>query len=197
MSCRNWKQYSWFDSRSPSHRVPWWVLIWIKRSPLVFIVLSFVCFSIGLVLFTYSSGQHKITSTVTTVFSAFSCFGLAAVSAWFMSERWIFGQHKGGKLLADVLADFKMRIYSTPAMSWWVHTSGAYMADIITWTRKRWRKAMNFCTRTITFTRLQIKLRIRRVNDLESPETGEMKPSEEFLSISERIHVLQPCRASC
>lgn len=44
-------------SRSPGHRVPWWVLIWIKRSPLVFLVMSVACFSSGLMLFTYSSHQ--------------------------------------------------------------------------------------------------------------------------------------------
>jgi hypothetical protein len=44
-------------SRSPGDRVPWWVLIWIKRSPLVFLVISVACFSAGLVLFTYSTNQ--------------------------------------------------------------------------------------------------------------------------------------------
>ena len=44
-------------SRSPGHRVPWWVLIWIKRSPLVFLVLSVACFSIGLCCFAYASHQ--------------------------------------------------------------------------------------------------------------------------------------------
>jgi hypothetical protein len=48
-------------SRSPGHRVPWWVLIWIKRSPLVFLVLSVACFSVGLVLFAYSSQQAGIS----------------------------------------------------------------------------------------------------------------------------------------
>lgn len=48
---------NWPCSRSPGHRVPWWVLIWIKRSPLAFLVLSVACFSIGLVLFAYSSNQ--------------------------------------------------------------------------------------------------------------------------------------------
>jgi hypothetical protein len=46
-----------FCSRSPGHHVPWWVLIWLKRSPLVFLVLSVSCFSIGLVFFSYSSRQ--------------------------------------------------------------------------------------------------------------------------------------------
>lgn len=37
--------------------MPWWVLIWIKRSPLVFLVLSVACFSLGLCCFTYASHQ--------------------------------------------------------------------------------------------------------------------------------------------
>ncbi|KAI0701046.1 WD40-repeat-containing domain protein [Cytidiella melzeri] len=109
-----WKQAMY---RSPGHRVPWWVLIWIKRSPLVFLVLSVACFSIGLVLFTYSSGQHKVTSTVTTVFSAFSCSGLSAVSFWFASEKWIFSRHKGQKCLADVLSESRARICSVPGVA--------------------------------------------------------------------------------
>ncbi|KAF7986338.1 hypothetical protein HWV62_35326 [Athelia sp. TMB] len=49
-----WKQAIY---RSPGHKVPWWVQIWIKRSPLAFLVCSVTCFSMGLVIFTYSSGQ--------------------------------------------------------------------------------------------------------------------------------------------
>lgn len=62
------------SSRSPGHRVPWWVLIWIKRSPLVFLVMSVACFSAGLMLFTYSSGQVRrpapLSSCVPLVFSS-------------------------------------------------------------------------------------------------------------------------------
>ncbi|KAG1748304.1 quinon protein alcohol dehydrogenase-like superfamily [Suillus paluster] len=98
----SWKQAMY---RSPGDRVPWWVLIWIKRSPLVFLVMSVACFSAGLVLFTYSTNQGKVTSTITTVFTAFTSFGLAAVSAWFASERWTFVHHRGSKWLSDVLKD--------------------------------------------------------------------------------------------
>ncbi|RXW19261.1 hypothetical protein EST38_g6603 [Candolleomyces aberdarensis] len=91
--------------RSPKHRVPWWVLIWIKRSPLVFLVLSVVCFSIGLCAFSYASGQPRITSTFTTVLTALTSFGLAAVSIWFALERWVFARHRGQKLLSDVLRE--------------------------------------------------------------------------------------------
>ncbi|KAK2461255.1 hypothetical protein APHAL10511_006782 [Amanita phalloides] len=102
-----WKQAMY---RSPGHRVPWWVLIWIKRSPLVFLVISNACFSIGLCCFTYSSGQHHVTSTITSVFTAFTSFGLVAVSAWFASERWVFQQHEGSKWLSDIIIETKNKI---------------------------------------------------------------------------------------
>lgn len=105
--------------------MPWWVLIWLKRSPLVFLVLSVSCFSIGLVFFSYSSRQvfffyyiscysssaysvrlqHYVVSTITTVFTAFSSFGLIAVSLWFIFERWVFIRHRGSKWLRDSLDD--------------------------------------------------------------------------------------------
>ncbi|KAH9963011.1 WD40-repeat-containing domain protein [Russula dissimulans] len=97
-----WKQSVY---RSPGHHVPWWVLIWLKRSPLVFLVLSVSCFSIGLVFFSYSSRQHPSVSTITTVFTAFSSFGLIAVSTWFIFERWVFLRHRGSKWLRDSLDD--------------------------------------------------------------------------------------------
>ncbi|RDB27816.1 hypothetical protein Hypma_002286 [Hypsizygus marmoreus] len=108
-----WKQAMY---RSPGHRVPWWVLIWIKRSPLVFLVMSVACFSIGLCLFAYASGQAQATSTLTTVFTAFTSFGLTAVSAWFASERYIFLRHRGQKWLSDALIEYKEMIMKLPGM---------------------------------------------------------------------------------
>ncbi|KAF8190525.1 hypothetical protein BJ912DRAFT_965422 [Pholiota molesta] len=109
-----WKQAMY---RSPGHRVPWWVLIWIKRSPLVFLVLSVACFSIGLVCFAYASHQAHVTSTVTTVLTAFTSFGLAAVSAWFASERWAFSRHKGQKWLSDILSEANDRFLMLPGVT--------------------------------------------------------------------------------
>ncbi|GLB42232.1 putative WD domain, G-beta repeat [Lyophyllum shimeji] len=108
-----WKQAMY---RSPGHRVPWWVLIWIKRSPLVFLVMSVACFSIGLCLFAYASEQAPATSTLTTVFTAFTSFGLAAVSAWFASERYIFLRHRGKKWLSDALIEYKAMIMKLPGV---------------------------------------------------------------------------------
>ncbi|KIY47537.1 hypothetical protein FISHEDRAFT_66082 [Fistulina hepatica ATCC 64428] len=98
-----WKQAMY---RSPGHRVPWWVLIWIKRSPLVFLVMSVACFSIGLCLFAYASNQAAITATLTTVLTIITSFGLAAVSMWFIFERFIYLRHRGRKWLSDELDDY-------------------------------------------------------------------------------------------
>ncbi|KAH9048437.1 WD40-repeat-containing domain protein [Lactarius hengduanensis] len=97
-----WKQSAY---RSPSHQVPWWVLLWLKRTPLVFLVLSVACFSIGLVLFAYSSGQSPFVSAITTLFTALNSFGLATVSTWFVLERWVSNKHKGSKWLSDFFDD--------------------------------------------------------------------------------------------
>ncbi|KAF8903319.1 hypothetical protein CPB84DRAFT_1728396 [Gymnopilus junonius] len=115
-----WKQAMY---RSPGHRVPWWVLIWIKRSPLVFLVLSVACFSLGLCCFTYASHQARITSHLTTVLTAFTSFGLAAVSAWFASERWAFARHQGQKWLSDVLDEVTDTFFNLSGVirvqRWW------------------------------------------------------------------------------
>lgn len=63
---------SYYCSRSPGHRVPWWVLIWIKRSPLVFLVLSVACFSVGLCCFAYASDQVSSCS-----YHRFMCFEIS------------------------------------------------------------------------------------------------------------------------
>ncbi|KAG2070338.1 hypothetical protein BDR04DRAFT_1231774 [Suillus decipiens] len=102
-----WKQTAY---RSPGHRVPWWVLIWIKRSPLVFLIMSAACFSAGLMLFTYATNQGFVTSTITTVFTAVTSFGLAVVSTWFASECWIFVQHRGHVWLEDVINETTHRM---------------------------------------------------------------------------------------
>ena len=58
--------------------------------------------------------QNSVVATVTTVFTAFSSFGLIAVSAWFASERWVFSRHKGKKWLQDSLDDWWDVMMSIP-----------------------------------------------------------------------------------
>ncbi|EPT02101.1 hypothetical protein FOMPIDRAFT_1029426 [Fomitopsis schrenkii] len=160
-----WKQAMY---RSPGHRVPWWVLIWIKRSPLVFLVASVACFSMGLVLFGYSSGQDRITTTLTSVFSALSCIGLAAVSTWFISERMIFAKHKGQKWLADVLSETKVQICSAPGIKWIIYEPralawriGRHTKEASQWMGRRFRIASDSISRMSTRT-------LRRVSTMSS-----------------------------
>lgn len=105
----------------------------------MFLVLSVACFSIGLCCFAYASHQVSIvvipdpdssqstsdgfaqsfvTATLTTVLTTFTSFGLAAVSAWFASERWTFARHRGQKWLSDVLIESIEQFVQTPVVSW-------------------------------------------------------------------------------
>ena len=62
--------------------------------------------------------QSFIASTITTVLTTFTSFGLAAVSAWFASERWTFSRHRGQKWLSDVLIEAKDRFWHRPGITW-------------------------------------------------------------------------------
>ncbi|EKM57477.1 uncharacterized protein PHACADRAFT_206381 [Phanerochaete carnosa HHB-10118-sp] len=167
-----WKQAMY---RSPGHRVPWWVLIWIKRSPLVFLVLSVACFSMGLVLFAYSSGQHRVTSTVTTVFSACSCFGLVAVSCWFASERIIYTRHKGEKWLADVLSETKVQMHRLPGVAWVLTEPQNAARKVAFWSRRRYHDASDYVSGFVNLLSGWINRLRRRTNDLESADDSEHK----------------------
>ncbi|KAJ7598512.1 hypothetical protein C8J56DRAFT_168138 [Mycena floridula] len=92
-----WKQAMY---RSPNHRVPRWVLRWIKRSPLLFLVLSVACFSVGLCCFAYASASHHFNDHHHVDIN-----NLFWVSAWFAFERWTFGRHRGSKWFSDVLME--------------------------------------------------------------------------------------------
>ncbi|KAJ7906089.1 hypothetical protein B0H13DRAFT_2194387, partial [Mycena leptocephala] len=109
-----WKQAMY---RPPGNRVPRWVLIWIKGTPLVFLVISIACFSVGLCLFTFASQQNIVASTITTIFTIFTSFGLAAVSAYFASERYVFLRYNGRKWLVDVLLDLKRQFLVLPGIN--------------------------------------------------------------------------------
>lgn len=125
----------------------------------MFLVLSVACFSIGLVLFAYSSHQHLVTSIVTTVFSAFSCFGLIAVSCWFASERWIWTRHKGQKWLADAISETKIQVYKLPGIAWCLHEPGNAMRKAKYWTHHKWN---NVSDQTMGF-KQQVTSFMRRV----------------------------------
>jgi hypothetical protein len=77
--------------------------------------------------------QNPIVSLITTVFTAFSSFGLAAVSAWFASERWIFSRYNGKKWLQDSLDDWWDAVMSIPPFHWsldCLHVLGLWILSI-------------------------------------------------------------------
>ena len=77
-----------------------------------------------------------MTSTLTTVFSAFSSFGLTAVSAWFASERFVFNRHKGEKWLAEILDDVSATSYR-----WVKKTAPEKSMTALTWSARIVRRA--------------------------------------------------------
>ncbi|CEL57327.1 putative WD repeat-containing protein C343,04c OS=Schizosaccharomyces pombe (strain 972 / ATCC 24843) GN=SPAC343.04c PE=4 SV=1 [Rhizoctonia solani AG-1 IB] len=91
--------------RSPRCYVPWWVSIWITRTPLFFLVGSVIAFSAGLCVFTYSSNQARSVSAVVTSFTVVTSSALICVGLWFASERWTFARTKGSRWLLDVLEE--------------------------------------------------------------------------------------------
>ncbi|KAG8750778.1 hypothetical protein FRC11_010066, partial [Ceratobasidium sp. 423] len=91
--------------RSPRCYVPWWVSIWITRTPLFFLVGSVIAFSAGLCVFTYSSGQARAVSAVVTSFTVVTSSALLCVGLWFASERWTFARTKGSRWLLDILEE--------------------------------------------------------------------------------------------
>ncbi|KAH0836398.1 WD40-repeat-containing domain protein [Lanmaoa asiatica] len=100
-----WKQSIY---RSPVHRVPWWLLVWMKGSPLVFLVIAIACFSAGVVLFTYSSGQVWFSLRVpasTSDIDLVASSGLISISGWFVLERWTFLTQKEQKWLEEVISE--------------------------------------------------------------------------------------------
>ncbi|KAJ1311843.1 hypothetical protein OPQ81_010304 [Rhizoctonia solani] len=104
--------------RSPRSYVPWWVSIWIKRSPLFFLIGSVIAFSIGLCVFTYSSKQSHVVSALVTAFTIVTSSGLISVGLWFMSERWIFSRTRGKRWLFDVLNETQSKFNKALGISW-------------------------------------------------------------------------------
>ncbi|KAI6012979.1 hypothetical protein EDC04DRAFT_2904814 [Pisolithus marmoratus] len=86
--------------RSPGHRVPWTYAFHVFFSSGMSIFLRYF-----LPVLIHNL-QGSVTSTIITVLTVITSFGLAAVSAWFASERWIFVRHSGQKWLGDVIAEF-------------------------------------------------------------------------------------------
>ncbi|KAI0092759.1 hypothetical protein BDY19DRAFT_925993 [Irpex rosettiformis] len=111
---------SWTQAiyRSPDRHVPWWILIWIKRFPLLFLVLSVACSFVALILIAFIPQQSRATLITTTTLAAFACFGLLAVSSWFVSELMVFVHYEGRMWLMDVINDLRCRAVAVAFDCW-------------------------------------------------------------------------------
>jgi len=78
---------------------------------------------------------------MTTVFSAFSSLGLAAVSAWFASERLVFNRHKGRKWLAEILDDVSEKLEEATGYRWMKRTAPEKSKTALSWSARVVRRA--------------------------------------------------------
>lgn len=111
----HWRQSAF---RSPRSRVPWWVYIWITRTPLIFLISSVVAFSAGLVCFTFSVFGGTVIPIVTTVCTSFTYFVLLAVGIWSAGERYTFSRTGGKRWLTDLLQEAIRNPKRRPGISW-------------------------------------------------------------------------------
>ncbi|KAI0699394.1 hypothetical protein BC835DRAFT_1412585 [Cytidiella melzeri] len=111
---------SWMQAiyRSPNHHVPWWILVWIKKFPFIFLVLSIACFFIALILLAFTPQQSRATLVIITFLSTASCLGLVAVSGWFICELLVYTHHEGRVWLFDVINRKKDHVVKS-MMDWW------------------------------------------------------------------------------
>ncbi|CAE6426142.1 unnamed protein product [Rhizoctonia solani] len=122
--------------RSPRGYVPWWVTVWIKRSPLLFLMVSVILFSLGLCVFTYSSHQSRAVTALVTALTVVTSSGLITVGLWFMSERWIFSRTRGTRWLFDVLSETQTRLHNALGIAWFFRQlPGDIRPRLIRWTR--------------------------------------------------------------
>lgn len=95
-----------------------WVSIWLTRTPLLFLVVAVMAFSIGLVCFTHSSDQGGWVQTTTTIFTSVTSLALLAVAIWFAFERWAFSRTKGRQWLWDIVNDHHRVFMERTGMAW-------------------------------------------------------------------------------
>ncbi|KAG9049964.1 hypothetical protein FS837_008314 [Tulasnella sp. UAMH 9824] len=74
--------------RSPRSALPMWTSICLNQTPLLFLVFAVLTFSIGLVIYTYSSSQGKLVTLSATVLTSFTSLILLTVILWEGGERW-------------------------------------------------------------------------------------------------------------
>ncbi|KXN83383.1 hypothetical protein AN958_01520 [Leucoagaricus sp. SymC.cos] len=82
---------AWKETRSGSRggKLPFWVTMWVDGSQLIFLGISIVTFSAGLVVYAFCSGQAHYTPYVTVSATGVTFIGLIAISIWMVYEMWV------------------------------------------------------------------------------------------------------------
>ena len=112
--------------------------------------------------------QNHITSTITTVLTAFTSFGLLAVSAWFASERWAYTRHKGEKWLADILSETRVSMHRLPGVSWCLREPRNAARKVAYWGRRRYHDLSDYVSAGVQAVTAKLHLNLRRGDDLEA-----------------------------
>ncbi|KAJ7170676.1 hypothetical protein C8R43DRAFT_980438 [Mycena crocata] len=76
---------------TPQRRVPWWVRIWFKQTPIVLLSMSVLSFLAGLLCYIFLT-QDRVTKIVVSALTGVVGTGLGSISFWFAWERWDFAR---------------------------------------------------------------------------------------------------------
>ncbi|KAG9016041.1 hypothetical protein FRB90_003765 [Tulasnella sp. 427] len=135
--------------RSPRSAVPFVVMIWLTRTPLIFLVVSVMAFSAGLVCFTFASSQGALVSTCATIFTSLTSLALLAVAVWFAMERAVYAKTKGNRWLEDIMREWRGEFLRRTGLMWMAKVPPAGFKRVATWCSDRLSKFGLFMTSTV------------------------------------------------
>lgn len=124
-------------------------MIWLTRTPLIFLVASVMAFSTGLVCFTYASGQGPIVTTCATIFTSLTSLALLAVAVWFAMERAVYAQTKGSRWLEDIMREWKTSFLRRTGLIWVAKVPPAGFKKAATWSSETLGKFGGFVSSTV------------------------------------------------
>ncbi|KAF8339887.1 quinon protein alcohol dehydrogenase-like superfamily [Cantharellus anzutake] len=109
---------------SPLSAVPWWISIWVTKTPLFFLIASVATFALGLICFAFSTFSHtRYIPICVTVVAALSATALFFVSLWFLGDYRAFKKNKGSRWLMEELEEF---VQQHPRLGWildWIRST--------------------------------------------------------------------------
>ncbi|KAG8919922.1 hypothetical protein FRC00_010735, partial [Tulasnella sp. 408] len=125
------------------------VMIWLTRTPLIFLVVSVMAFSAGLVCFTYASEQGRLVNTCATIFTSLTSLALIAVAVWFAMERAVYAKTKGSRWLEDIMREWKTAFLRRTGLLWVARVPPAGFKKFATWSTETLAKFGIFVSSTV------------------------------------------------